>query len=70
MLSEFLKSKKFVMACLGVLAVVVTYLLTFVGVTVPEEKVVEFLGVVATYILGQGLSDLGKSAAALTAKKK
>lgn len=70
MLVEFMKSKKFVMACLGVVAVVLSFLLSKVGVVIPEEKVLEVLGVVAAYLLGQGMADLGKSAAALTAKKK
>ena len=66
-LLAMLKSKKFIAACIGVLAIVLhTVLVKALGIDIPEEKLVEVLGVLSAYILGQGLSDLGAGKAAKT----
>lgn len=62
-MSELFKSKKFIVAALGLVAVVLSSLLQAVGVSVPEEKITEFLAVIVAYVVGQGLADLGKEKA-------
>jgi hypothetical protein len=62
-MTEMLKSKKFVAAMIGVIAVVLTTILAKVGLAVSEESVLQVLGLLAVYILGQGAADFGKSAA-------
>jgi hypothetical protein len=61
-MTEMLKSKKFVAAMIGVIAVVLTTILAKVGLAVSEESVLQVLGLLAVYILGQGAADFGKSA--------
>ncbi len=57
---ELLKSKKFWTAIIGVVAVVASQLFGL-----PEEAVMTVGGIVIALLAGQGLTDLGKSAALL-----
>ena len=58
------KSKKFLMSLAGVVAVVGNY---FLGL--PEDKIIQILALIISYIIGQGLADFGKSAAEIEAGK-
>ena len=60
---ELLKSKKFWMAVVGVIAIV---LAQFLPIT--EDQVLGIAGVIISYILGQGIADSGKSVAKLNEK--
>lgn len=66
-MSELLKSKKFVMAAVGLVAVVLSWALGAFGVPIPDDKIAEFLLVLVAYILGQGLADIGKASAEIAA---
>ena len=60
---ELIKSKKFIMAIFGIIAVVVG------NFYAPgEEMVMQVAGLVAAYIVGQGMSDVGKSAKLIDGK--
>lgn len=63
MLKQLLTSKKFVAAAVGLLTVVLAFVLGKLGVSVPDEKLAEFIGILAVYLLGQGIADHGKEAA-------
>lgn len=67
-LLDMVKSKKFIVACLGVLAVVVGAVLKGLGVEIDTSQIKTALLVVASYLFSQGLADVGKSAAALKAE--
>jgi hypothetical protein len=54
---EIFKSKKFYVSIAGVIAVVLGSLLK-----IPEETTMQVAGIIIAYVLGQGLSDLGKGA--------
>ena len=53
-----LKSKKFIVSVFGVIAVVVGHFYA-----PGEEMILQLAGIVAAYVVGQGLADIGKSAA-------
>jgi len=55
-LKELLKSKKFIAMLVGVL----TVLLGKVGLDLDEETLTKIVGLVAAYVLGQGIADHGK----------
>lgn len=55
---EIFKSKKFIMAMFGVVAVVLN---SYVPV-ISEEMVMSVAALVSSYVVGQGLADLGKEA--------
>jgi len=57
-------SKKF----LALLAGVLVWALSLAGVAIPKESVIEFLGLVGAYIIGQGIADRGKEAVKEIAK--
>ena len=59
------KSKKFLMAIAGVVAVVVSHLFN-----IGEDAIMKVLVVVIGYILGQGIADFGKEAVKEDNKKK
>ena len=59
---EIFRSKKFIMSIGGVVAVIVGHFLK-----VPEEAILQVVGIVAAYLVGQGLSDVGKGAAEVEA---
>jgi len=59
-MSDLLKSKKAIACLVGLVAVVLSMLLGKLGVSIPEEKIHEVLLLLASYILGQGLADVGK----------
>lgn len=58
LLLSLLKSKKFVMAVLGVVA----FLLGKLGLNLASEQLYLFVSPFLAYILGQGIADHGKSA--------
>lgn len=58
---EIFKSKKFQAFALGMVAVACKSLL---GLS--EEQIQLIVGLVATYVLGQGVADMGKSAAVVS----
>lgn len=65
MLKALFGSKKFMAAAIGVVAVLVHGLLQQFGVkSVSDEAVLQAVGLIASYVVGQGLADFGKSAAA------
>ena len=66
-LKKFASSKKFV-ATLGTLVVITVAILS--GVTIPEDLLVGALGLVATYVLGQGIADHGKEANVVAAEAR
>lgn len=66
-MSELLKSKKFVAALVGVVAVILAFVLGELGMPIPEEKLNALLAMLGTYILGQGIADHGKEAAKVVA---
>ena len=59
-LPEIAKSKKFQAFLLGLLAVICKHL---IGLS--DEDVTKIVGLVGTYVIGQGISDNGKAAAEL-----
>lgn len=61
---ELFGSKKFVALLAGMLAVV----LKAAGVPIGEDVLLPVLGLVASYILGQGIADNGKEATKLQVK--
>lgn len=60
---EFFKSKKFIMAVVGIVAMIAA---NFLPVT--EDQVLGIAGIIVSYILGQGIADSGKEAAKITSK--
>ena len=62
-MTDMLKSKKFVALVAGIVGLLLTTLLGKLGVSVPEERVTEFVALVAAYVLGQGIADMGKGRA-------
>lgn len=60
MLKTLLGSKKFIVALAGVLFVLLNEL---AGLDISEAAVLQILGIVTAYILGQGVADIGKEAA-------
>jgi hypothetical protein len=62
-MGELFKSKKFVVAMIGVATVVVVALLAKLGVPIPEDDVNKALMLLGTYVLGQGVADIGKERA-------
>ena len=63
-MKELVKSKKFLMSLAGIIAVVLGH---FTGIM--EDKIQEILAVIIAYVLGQGVSDFGKSAALINKKE-
>ena len=58
MLKEFFTSKKAIAMLIGI---IVTLLVEFVPTLAGmEDKLLEILGLIAAYILGQGIADFGK----------
>ena len=55
------KSKKFQAAALGLVVVVVSGVLEKLGVHVSDDSVTQIVGLLAVYVLGQGMADWGKS---------
>ena len=54
---KLLKSKKFLVSVAGVVAVIGNH---FFGI--PEQDMLQVTSIVISYVLGQGLADLGKEA--------
>ena len=52
------KSKKFWMACVGIVAMVVS---SFIP-AITEEMIMGIAGIIISYIIGQGIADNGKEA--------
>lgn len=63
---ELLTSKKGLAA---IVAFVMVISKSF-GVPINEETLMQLLGILGTYIIGQGIADLGKSAAKITARDR
>ena len=59
MLKTLLKSKKFLVSLSGVLFVLLN---KWTALNVPEETVLEVVGLMAAYVIGQGFADKGKEA--------
>lgn len=57
---ELFKSKKFLAALAGAAVVVLN---KAIGLELPEADVLKILGVIASYIVGQGIADHGKEKA-------
>ena len=55
------KSKKFIMAVVGVFAMIIANYLP-----ISEEQVLGIAGIIVSYIVGQGIADNGKEAAKIT----
>jgi len=64
MLRDLFKSKKFVSLLVGVLV----FVLGRFGLGVSEDQLLPIVGLIASYIIGQGVSDSGKEAAKELAK--
>ena len=62
---EILRSKKAQAFILGIIAVALSKL-----VGLGDEEVNKIVGLIATYILGQGIADHGKEAAKINAENK
>lgn len=58
-LKEMFKSKKFLASAMGVCAALANWAMGKMGLQVPEETVMQVLGMLAVYVLGQGVADLG-----------
>lgn len=58
-LTEMLSSKKFLMALAGVAVIVLDKVFNW---QVSDETMLTVLGLIATYIIGQGIADAGKEA--------
>lgn len=56
---EIFKSKKFWMAVVGIVAMLVS---SFIP-AITEEMIIGIAGIIVSYILGQGVADAGKEAA-------
>jgi hypothetical protein len=63
-IGEVLTSKKGLAAVVAFLMVIVQY----AGVPIDEETLIKLLGILGTYIIGQGIADAGKSAAKIATK--
>lgn len=59
MLKTLLKSKKFLVSLSGVLFVLLNRIS---GLEVPEQTVLEVVGLMAAYVIAQGFADKGKEA--------
>ena len=59
-MGRLFRSRKFMAALSGVVAVIVTGGLSSLGVDVGEHTVNQILSMLGAYIVGQGLADLGK----------
>lgn len=59
-MKQLLKSKKFLVSLSGVLFVLLNKTL---GLAVPEETVLQVVGLLAAYVVGQGFADKGKEEA-------
>ena len=68
-MSDLLKSKKAIACLVGLVAVVLSMILGKLGVSIPEERIHEVLVLLASYILGQGLADVGKSKAEIMVRR-
>ncbi len=64
---ELFKSKKFLAAIAGAAVVVLN---KAIGLEIPETDVLKILGVVASYIVGQGIADHGKEKAKIEMPSK
>jgi uncharacterized protein involved in cysteine biosynthesis len=53
---KLLKSKKFQMAIVGIIVVIVTNFIP----EIDEADLTKIIGLIIAYILGQGMADLGK----------
>jgi len=62
---DLLKSKKFLMAVAGLIAVVLFHFFAL-----PEETTMKVLGIVIAYIAAQGVADIGKEKAKIENKKE
>jgi len=60
MLKTLLKSKKFLVSLSGVLFVLLNQIS---GLEVPEATVLQVVGLMAAYVVGQGFADKGKEEA-------
>lgn len=58
-LKELFGSKKFLASLAGIITVLVATLLKF---DIPDETLMAILGVIGTFVLGQGIADHGKEA--------
>lgn len=61
-LYEMLRSKKFLAALAALLAIIIQWILAAAGMQVEDADIYKVLLVLMTYILGQGMADLGKAA--------
>ena len=66
-LSAIAGSKKAVATVGGVLFTLLAPVARHFGVEISEEQVLQVLGLVAAYVVGQGISDHGKAAAQIDA---
>ena len=55
--SELMHSKKFITSLIGVAAVIISHFFE-----IPTEQVILLLTPIVSYIIGQGVSDIGKPA--------
>lgn len=55
---SMLLSKKFIMAVMGIVVVVLGHF----GIDLNEDQIQMIVGLVMTYIIGQGIADAGKEA--------
>jgi hypothetical protein len=63
-IKEMFGSKKFLASVAGVIAVAVAKL---TGVEIPDDILMGVLGIVAAYVVGQGVADHGKEATKIAA---
>ncbi len=59
MLKVLLSSKKFLVSLSGVLFVLLNQIS---GLNIPEATVIQVVGLLAAYVVGQGIADKGKEA--------
>ena len=62
MIKQLLTSKKFVSSAAGIIFVILNETL---GWAVPEKVVYSVLGLIVTYVIGQGVADNGKESTKL-----
>lgn len=57
---EFLKSKKFIIGCTGILCLTAAFIFGGLGTT---EYTAGMSGIIGSFMIGQGIADNGKEAA-------
>lgn len=62
---SLLKSKKFLVSIAGVLSVVLMHY-----VNIPEETSMKVFGIIISFVVGQGLADIGKEKAKIEKGEK